>query len=333
MRVLVLHDQVSPAARADELDILVQAESIAQALRGLGHDVSRLDFPLDLEGAIHEIRARRPDVVFNLVESVMGTGRLVYLAPAILDSAGVSYTGGTTEALFLTSNKILTKKWLRRHGMETPDWWDLQALETLERRAEKEPLPRRVIVKSVWEDASVGLDGGSVIEVGGPGSLRRVILERRPRLGGEAFAEEYIEGREFNVSLLAGGDGPNVLPVAEIEFVDYPPEKPKVLDYSAKWKTDSFEYRNTVRRFDFPDRDRTLVERLARMAQDCWSVFGLSGYARVDFRVDAGGRPWLLEINSNPCLSPDAGFIAAAGRGGLSFADVVQRIVESANRR
>ena len=90
------------------------------------------------------------------------------------------------------------------------------------------------------------------------------------------------------------------------------------------------EFAQTPRRFDFPDPDRGLLETLKDLALRCWELFALRGYARVDFRVDAAGQPWVLEVNTNPCLSPDAGFLAAAARAGLSPTEVVRRIVEGA---
>ena len=97
--------------------------------------------------------------------------------------------------------------------------------------------------------------------------------------------------------------------------------------YRAKWDEGSFEYGSTPRSFDFPPDDAALLATLKRLSLACWEIFGLRGYARVDFRVDAEGKPWVLEINTNPCLSPDAGFMAAAGRAGLSRNDVVRRII------
>ncbi len=119
---------------------------------------------------------------------------------------------------------------------------------------------------------------------------------------------------------------------AEIRFLGYPQEKPRFVGYNAKWDESSFEYRSTPRSFDFGPEDAPLLADLARLSAECWEIFGLRGYARVDFRVDAGGRPWVLEVNTNPCLSPDAGFMAAAGRAGLSGDDVVRRIVEDSWR-
>ena len=98
-----------------------------------------------------------------------------------------------------------------------------------------------------------------------------------------------------------------------------PPGKPRIVDYAAKWHAGSFEFCNTVRRFEFDAADRPLLARLEDVAKACWRLFGLRGYARVDFRVDAAGRPWVLEVNVNPCLSPDAGFAAAAARRGLDL--------------
>ena len=109
-----------------------------------------------------------------------------------------------------------------------------------------------------------------------------------------------------------------------------PVGKPRMVGYRAKWVEGSFEYGNTPRRFEFPPEDAGLLRSLVSLSRECWRVFDLRGYARVDFRVDASGRPWVLEINTNPCISPDAGFMAAAERDGLSIEDVVRRIVADA---
>jgi D-alanine-D-alanine ligase len=143
--------------------------------------------------------------------------------------------------------------------------------------------------------------------------------------------ESYVEGREFNLALLEGpGRRPQVLPPAEIQFKSFPDGTPRIVGYAAKWEDDSEEFARTPRRFDFPEGDRELLDSLRQLALRCWSLFGLRGYARVDFRVDAQGLPWVLEVNTNPCLSPNAGFLAAAERAGLSPTEVIRRIVEGA---
>ena len=127
-----------------------------------------------------------------------------------------------------------------------------------------------------------------------------------------------------------GPAGPEVLPPAEIAFTGYPEDRPKIVDYDAKWNPGMFGYDNTPRVFEFAEADTLLLEYLRSLALRCWRVFSLSGYARVDFRVDRGGKPWILEINTNPCLAPDAGFAAAASRAGIGYADLIARIVDAA---
>ena len=134
------------------------------------------------------------------------------------------------------------------------------------------------------------------------------------------FAEAYIDGREFNIALMATVRGVQILPPAEMLFLDYPPGKLKLLDYRAKWVEDSFEYDNTRRTLDIGPQDDSLDRSPdATLPWRCWNLFGLRGYARVDFRVDQQGNPFVLEINANPCLSPDAGFAAALEQASISL--------------
>ena len=322
MRVIVLHGKVAEDAGKDELDVLVQRDAVSMALGDLGYNAAALPFSLDLQGVARELRDLRPAFVFNLVESVEGRGRLIHLAPALLDHLQLPYTGSRTEAIFLTSNKLLGKGILRAAGIPTPPWYTLHDFPG-------QPLAHGgpYIVKSVWEHASIGLDEESLVWATSADELRRVLGERRDRLAGSCFAETYIDGREFNLAILADREGPEVLPPAEMRFEGYPPGKPRLMDYRAKWDEDSFEYRHTERSFVFPDEDRELLENLARIALECWRAFELQGYARVDFRVDRDGRPWVLEVNANPCLSPDAGFAAAADRAAIVYSQVIARIV------
>jgi len=369
MKVVILHDALPPDARPDELDVLVQAECVKEALHRLGHACTALPLGLDLERSAAGLRESAPDPVFNLVESVGGTGRLIHLAPSLLDHLRIPYTGARAEAMFLTSNKLLAKQILATHGIDTPAWLRANASQSHDgkkaiARGREEPLPNgrgsdiprgsdmphgddRVprsegserhdgalaaayIIKSVWEEASLGLDDDAVFRPGSFEELAREVGMRAERLGGEAFAEAFVEGREFNLALLAGPDGPELLPPAEIRFVDYPADRPRIVGYKAKWQEDSHEYNNTPRTFDFPAADATLLDALCDVARRCWDTLGLAGYARVDFRVDSDGRPWVLEVNANPCLSPDAGFMAAARQAGLDMTGVVRRLVDGA---
>jgi D-alanine-D-alanine ligase len=322
MNIVILYGQPVENAGKDEQDTLVQVETVSRALVGLGHEPIPIPLSLNLSEASHRLQTCCPDIVFNLVESLEGQGQLIHLSPTLLDSLKLSYTGAGTEAIFVTSNKLLAKKFLRRAGIPTPDWFSLEDLSN------GVPFQKgRYIVKSVWEHASVGLAEDSVIHAEQVSDLRDALEHRQTILGGEGFTESYIQGREFNLALLAGDRGPEILPPAEIRFDAYPKGKLRIVDYRAKWLEESFEYQNTPRRFNFPYKDELLLQRLKTLAMTCWKLFGLRGYARVDFRVDREKNPWILEVNTNPCLSPDAGFMAAAKRAGLSFEQVVERIL------
>jgi D-alanine-D-alanine ligase len=181
-------------------------------------------------------------------------------------------------------------------------------------------------VKSVWEHASLGLDEDSVVSDGR--AVSGVIARREREHGGQWFAERFVPGRELNVAILAGEAGPTVLPVAEIRFQGFPEGKPNIVGYAAKWDPTSPEYAGTVRSFAV---EHALGAAAAKVALECWQLFELSGYARVDFRLDDGGRLWVLEINANPCLSPDAGFAAMLDAARIPFNDALARLIADAH--
>ncbi len=314
--VAILHGAVASDAAPDEQDVLIEVETTRRALAALGYAPVTLPVTLDLEAARRRLLHLRPAFVFNLVESIEGQGRLIHLAPALLESLGLPFTGSGGDAAYVTSNKPLAKQLMKAAGIATPVWAE-PGLEPA--------FTGPYIVKSVWEHASIGIDDGSVVAE--RRKLGSLIRRRRRRHGGEWFVERYIEGREFNLSLLACDGGVELLPAAEMCFVGYPPGKPRIVNYAAKWEEGSFEYHATQRRFDFPPADRDLLVRLEQTAKACWRLFGLRGYARVDCRVDAHGMVQVLEANINPCLSPDAGFAAAAARAGLDLPEIVARIV------
>jgi D-alanine-D-alanine ligase len=330
-KIVILHGEVPVDAPADEQDVLVEVDTVAQALKRLGHDPIPVVFTLDLPRVLATLREIRPEVIFNLVESVGGKDRLIHLAPAVLDSIAIPYTGAPTEAVFLSSHKVLAKQRLRSAGIATPAWYWRGAQGEMD---ETETLPKgRYIIKSLWEHASIGLNESAIVEANDAAELGVLVNRRVATLGTDLFAEAFVEGREFNISLLDGPNGPEVLPHAEIQFLDFPDDKPRVVDYKAKWDEDSFEFQHTPRIFEFPASDSDLLRSLSEISKQCWQVFGLRGYARVDFRVDGDGKPWVLEININPCLSPDGGFHAAVQRAGLTIEQAAQRVLDAALRR
>lgn len=315
-RIALLHDARAAQGGPDARDVLVEAEAVADALRHLGHAPALLPVGLDLAALEERLTRLAPHVVFNLVESLDGRGRLIHVVPALLASFGWAYTGCSASAQCLTSNKLLAKRLLLGAGLPTP--------ALLEPGADAPAW----IVKSVWEHASLGLDDSSVVTEKAAAEAARA--RRCAEHGGEWFAEAFVPGRELNVAVITSPSGPRVLPVAEIRFVDFPPHKPAIVGYAAKWQPASFEYRHTERSFGV---EPALAARAERLALDCWRLFGLEGYARVDLRIEEGGSPVVLEINANPCLSPDAGFAAALEAAGIDFERAVEWLLAAASSR
>jgi len=322
--IAIIHNPVQENAAVDERDVLDQVSEIAETLSLLDFEPAILPFSPDLARVKQTLLSLKPHCIFNLVEAVEGDSQLLHLAPALYDHLRMPYTGASTDAMFVTTHKVMAKKWLSLTNVPTAEWLAL----------ENHPLssptfPGRYIIKPVSEEASVGLDAAAVVEVHAREELTQRIRDRQRLIGKVCFAERYIEGREFNLSLLGGPNGVDALPPAEMNF-NYPDGVPKIMDYNAKWVDGTPEYENTRRTFDLPPADRDLVERLRQISIQCWNLFHLRGYARVDFRVDANGQAFVLEINANPCLSMGSGFPVACEKSGLSYADMVQRILEEA---
>jgi D-alanine-D-alanine ligase len=336
MRFAVVHNEVKPDALPDEADVLVQAKAVCCALEDNGDEAILIPCSLDLSQVKQKLEQAGPDMAVNLVESLDGQGRLIHLLPCLLDAMNLPYTGSGSMAMFLTSNKIAAKRHMRSLNLPTPPWIGPVPGDFFSPGpafSEAWGKEQKWLMKSVWEHASIGLDEHAAVSGKSSAQMMDLLALRRKQLGGDWFCEPYIDGREFNISILGRSDGPIVLPSAEIVFEGFPETRLKIVGYHAKWDPDSYEYHHTPRRFDFPDADGPLLLLLKETALKCWHCFGLNGYARVDFRVDASGRPWILEINANPCLSPDAGFAAAAARAGLRFSEAVYHIVADAKRK
>ena len=268
-KVAIMYGRVDSEAPADEMDVLVQVGTVRSALRRLGYETMDVPVSLDLGVTAAVLRGAEPAFVFNLIESIEGKGRLISLAPCLLECLGIPYSGAQSDAIYLTSHKLLAKKTLEAAGIATPAW-AADPLPPLPSIA----FPPPYILKSVWEHASVGLEDSSVLRDltdGGRGGLASELARRKAmQKDGDLYLEAFIEGREFNLALLSDGTGrgmPQNLPPAEIEFVGYPEGKPRVVGYKAKWIEGSFEFENTPRRFAFPDSDRPLIAALERISR------------------------------------------------------------------
>jgi D-alanine-D-alanine ligase len=312
-QAIILHNPVNNTSKEDELDVLNQAILIETALAELGYGSQRAVFDLNTSSLINLIKNSNISVVFNLVETVNGSGRFSFVAPAMLELFKVPFTGSGAEAISMTTDKIICKTILSFNKIITPSW--AKYLSDID-------LEKYYIIKPVSEDGSVGIDDALIVR----GDEIREIPEGY-------FAEEYIHGREFNISIIGGKAGCQVLPPAEMCFSDsYYETKPRILGYRAKWDETSMEYQNTTRSFRFGVEDSGLIAELKEIAGKCWKIFGLKGYARVDVRVGTDNLPRVIEINANPCIAPDSGFVAACNEAGLISAEIINRIIVDAKR-
>jgi D-alanine-D-alanine ligase len=326
MRVAFLYNRSSedPAHVAEDE---VPADSpVVAAIERLGHEVVPITCTLDLFAVRQQLERAEPDVVFNRVESLGGSDAMMAAVTLLLDAMQLPYTGNSTAALVGTASKLRVKEQLRDAGLPTPEWIDCG--QHSDRISQAKTLAPKWIIKSVLEHASFEMDDRSVIYETSVAEIQKVIRDRGSATGREHFAEAFIGGREFNIS--AVGPEPRVLPPAEIDFSSFPAGKEWIVGQQAKCDSDSFEYHNTPRRFEFVASDERLLSRLRELTMDCWRLFHLSGYARVDFRIDWAGEPWILEINTNPCIMPEAGFAAALEQAGFGYSEGIELILNEA---
>jgi len=216
----------------------------------------------------------------------------------------------------------VAKRLMAGAGLPTPEWSEPPGWRGIG--------GERWIVKSVSEDASLGLDDGAV--ACGREAVAARAQVSAARYGGRWFAERYVEGREFNVALIERHGAPFALPIGEMIFERWDETRPRIIGYAAKWQESAQEYQDTTRVFDWHAREPKLQRMLELLSRQCWSFFGLSGYARVDFRVDSTGNPFVLEVNPNPCLEPNAGFAAACEQAGMSYSGLISEIIHAALR-
>lgn len=322
MKVAIIYNKIPPNATLDEIDVVHEADVVINALKQLGHTYTIIEADLNIEQLKQDILREKPDIIFNIVEALGGSGRFCHCATALYDFLKIPYTGARNDAMYLTVNKLMEKEFFRINNISTPRWYSRKMLDTKPFTAGK------YIVKPVWEHASLFMNEKSIIDCQTSEQLKRALDERLSYNLGEFYAEEYIDGREFNLALVYSELGPQVLPFAEIDFMDYPESKPKIVDYNAKWVDGTFEYLHTQRKYKFSEQDHTLLTELERIAKECWVALDIHGYCRVDFRVDKNNNIFVLEVNSNPCISLDGGFMVAAQQANLTPTEIIERILK-----
>ena len=307
-------------------DAAFVAAAVAEAIAKLGPVEIVKVGDGDPEHLARALKAHDPRVVFNVAEAARGIPELEACIAGMLELLGVPYTGCPPQTLGLCLDKAKAKALLQGSGIAVPRGAVL-------RDAARDPLDGLeypVIVKPAAMDASHGIEPGNV--VWNEQSARDKAGELIARFPPAALVERFIDGREFNVSMVELEPGrPTVLPLAEIDWLT-PPGVPRVLGFAAKWDETSESYDRTP--VTCPaEVSPKLARRIGAICEAAFGAVGACDYARVDLRVDAQERPYVIEVNPNPCISPTAGLAFSAKAAGIDYDELIRRIVRNAELR
>ncbi len=322
-RVAVLYTSVAAALEdvreelRESMDLALNAASVAGALVSGGFDAHPVAFGTDPAALCLALRGF--DAVFNLSEGPLDCPQKEPHGAALLELLRLPYTGNGPAALSLCNDKPLAKSLIAGAGIATPRH-RLYPSAPRGRCGLRFP----VIVKPAREDGSSGITEASVVET--EAAMRRQVGHVVDRFRQEALVEEFIGGREFNVAVIGNGtaaDPHRALPPGELAYDD---PRFRVCSYESKWDPEHPSY-DAIRSVVPAKIPAPLRRRLQSSALACAGLFGLRGYSRVDFRLDADGAPNVLEINPNPDISPDAGMARAARGDGLSYPALIAEIV------
>jgi D-alanine-D-alanine ligase len=298
------------------------ADQVERACRELGFGVVRVCVTGDPARLLADLARARPDVAFHLAESVGGDARMEASVAALLDWIALPYTGSPPHALVRCLDKATARAVLAASGVP------VAAGRLLEHGDEPlAGLAPPFIVKPSREDASHGIHLESVVD--DEAAARRLARRLIERYRQPALVEEFVEGREFNVSLLGPTQQPSVLPLFEVDFSAFPPGRPRLVTYAAKWHPQSEEYRGT-RAVPARALDAALAQRIRDCASAAWRALGLRGYARVDLRLSPAGRLVAVDVNPNPDLTPDDGLARAAAGAGIGYASLIGWLLDQA---
>jgi D-alanine-D-alanine ligase len=324
-RVLVLmHEDLVPPEDVSKFDPnkippWKTEYDILWALEELGHDHLSVGVNDDLGVIRRAIEEYRPDILFNVLEEFHGATVYGQAVVSFVELMRCAYTGCNPRGLILAHDKVLTKTILTYHGINTPRF-------EVFRRGRKIRPPRELryplMVKSSFEDASLGISQKSVVHT------EEKLIERiefmHETFGTDAIVEEYVDGRELYLGIL-GNTRLDTFPVWEMRFNNWPDGKARIATEKVKWNYRyQVKYGIQTEPADLPEIKKREIERLGKRV---YRALGLSGYARLDLRLDANGEVWLIEANGNPDLAHDEDFAKSAKATGIEYEELIQRIL------
>jgi D-alanine-D-alanine ligase len=326
LRILVLMDpRLLPPDSLDgyteqQINVWKTEYDVVSTLRAAGHEVRPLGVYDELKLIRDEIEGWKPDVVFSLLEQFHGEVMYDQNVASFLELMRIPYTGCKSRGLVLARGKDLSKTLVHYHRIAVPAF----AVFPMGRKVRRPPrLALPLIVKSVSEDASIGISQASVVDTDEKLAERVAFIHQR--VGTPAIAEQYIEGREVYVGVL-GNDRLKALPVWELQFSNMAEGAWHIATEKVKHDPE-YQERRGILQGPAEDLPPDLYARIQRTAKRIYRTLELDGYARIDFRLAADGTLYFLEANPNPEIAENQEFATAALHDGLSYSDLLHRIL------
>lgn len=309
--------------RGGTADLVKMIRAMARVLRRLGHEVWITPLGNDMLAFQRKLQRLRPDVVFNQYDDIMPGATYEIAFAGLIRMMGFPLTGAHALSIGLCRYKYKSASLLKGLGVPIPECTTL--VESV-KMIDQVDWPFPVIVQPAQEHAGLGTDRDSVVH--NKQGLRKKVRELLRSFGQPAIVQQFLDGREFNVGLL-GNDPFEVMPLAEVDYTDLPDGLPPIMSYAAKWLESTDEYENTW--VTCPaEVEPELEKEIHDVAVRAFRAINGRGYGRVDIRLDAEGKPRVLDVNCNPCLDNEMGLARSAAAAGISYADLLQRIVDSA---
>jgi D-alanine-D-alanine ligase len=326
LRILALmHEDLVPpedASRSDIADADWKMEfDVTVSLKKLGHEVHNLGVGGDLGVIRKAIDERKPHIALNLLEHFHGIPVFDQNVVSYLELLRIPYTGCNPRGLMLARDKGLSKKLLSYHRIPVPEF----AVYPLGRKQIRRPkrLQFPLIVKSLTREASTGISQASVVE--DDDKLAERVRFMHETFGTDAIVERYIDGRELYIGVL-GNQRLQVFPVWELLFTKMPDELWHIATDRVKWSR-VYQQMRGIKTAAAKHLPEGLAEHIQHLCRRIYRTLDLSGYARIDLRLDAQGKVYVLEANPNPQLAYGEDFAESAERSGIAYADLLQRIV------
>ena len=321
--ILLIHDVLEPPecfedVDDDEFDLVKTEYDVRVELTLAGHDVRVVGLSDSLAPLDEALAEHRPHVVFNLLEEFQGTRDRAHWVLAYLELRGVAYTGCNPRGMIRAQDKALSKALLYHHGIRTPNF----IVVPVGRKLPRHPLRFPLIVKSLHGDASEGLSQASVVR--GPAKLAARVEFVHEHFG-DALIEEYIEGRELYCGVL-GHRKVTALPIWELRMTKLPAHAPNIATHRVKWDL-AYQDKIGVKIGRARRLAPELEQRIAAISKRAFTLLGMSGWGRMDFRLTADGEPYFLEANPNGDIACVEEFASSAKAGGLSYLELLHTII------